>query len=74
MDTYRAFSVADKMPMCNYTTNRLCCDAADPAKRVRARLDYSHHVHVEQIYRRHRITSNLFNFMEQQKPKGVAQT
>ena len=34
MDTYGAFSVSDKIYMCNFVANRLCCDAADQAMQV----------------------------------------
>ena len=31
MDTLGAFAVSDKVSMCNYWSNRLCCEAADRA-------------------------------------------
>ena len=34
MDTYGAFHVSDKVSMCNYWSNRLCCEAADQAMQV----------------------------------------
>lgn len=36
MDTYGAFgeAVSDKVSMCNYSANRLCCEAADRAMQV----------------------------------------
>ena len=43
MDNYGAFSVSDKVSMCNYWANRLCCDAADRAMQVHGGLGYSRH-------------------------------
>ncbi len=86
MDTYGAFSVSDKVSMCNYTANRLCCDAADQAMQVHGGMGYSRHKPFEHIYRHHRryritegadeiqmrrIAGYMFGFMKQQKPKGV---
>ena len=86
MDTYGNFTVSDKVSMCNYTANRLCCDAADWAMQVHGGLGYSRHKPFEHIYRHHRryritegadeiqmrrIAGYLFGFMSQQKPKGV---
>jgi alkylation response protein AidB-like acyl-CoA dehydrogenase len=34
MDEYGAFSQSDKVSMCNYWSNRLCCEAADRAMQV----------------------------------------
>ncbi|HAD10195.1 MAG TPA: acyl-CoA dehydrogenase [Porticoccaceae bacterium] len=87
MDTYGAFSVSDRVSMCNYTANRLCCDAADQAMQTHGGLGYSRHKPFEHIYRHHRryritegadeiqmrrIAGYMFGFMKQQKPKGVA--
>lgn len=86
MDTSGAFSVSDKVSMCNYQANRLCCDAADLAMQVHGGLGYSRHRQFEHIYRHHRryritegadeiqmrrIAGYLFGFMGQQAPKGV---
>ena len=72
--------------MCNYTANRLCCDAADRAMQVHGGLGYSRHEPFEHIYRHHRryritegaeeiqmrrVAGYLFGFMGQQAPKGV---
>ena len=38
MDTYGNFSVSDKVSMCNYQANRLCCEAADQAMQVHGGL------------------------------------
>ena len=38
MDTYGAFSASDKVSMCNYWANRLCCEAADRAMQVHGGL------------------------------------
>ena len=54
MDNYGAFSVSDKVSMCNYWANRLCCDAADRAMQVHGGLGYSRHKPFEHIYRHHR--------------------
>jgi alkylation response protein AidB-like acyl-CoA dehydrogenase len=54
MDTYGAFSVSDKVSMCNYWANRLCCEAADRAMQVHGGLGYSRHKPFEHIYRHHR--------------------
>ena len=88
MDAYGAFSVSDKVSMCNYRANRLCCDAADRAMQVHGGLGYSRHRPFEHIYRHHRryritegaeeiqirrIAGYMFGFMSQRAPKGVAQ-
>ncbi|MFZ2207186.1 MAG: acyl-CoA dehydrogenase family protein [Porticoccaceae bacterium] len=87
MDKYGNFSVSDKVSMCNYTANRLCCEAADWAMQVHGGMGYSRHKPFEHIYRHHRryritegadeiqirrIAGYMFGFMSQQKPKGVA--
>jgi acyl-CoA dehydrogenase len=89
MDTYGAFSVSDKVSMCNYWANRLCCEAADRAMQVFGGLGYSRHEPFEHIYRHHRryritegaeeiqmrrVAGYLFGFMSQRAPKGVAST
>ncbi|MDG1702625.1 MAG: acyl-CoA dehydrogenase [Pseudomonadales bacterium] len=86
MDTYGAFSVSDKVSMCNYWANRLCCEAADRAMQVHGGLGYSRHKPFEHIYRHHRryritegaeeiqmrrVAGYLFGFMGQRAPKGV---
>jgi alkylation response protein AidB-like acyl-CoA dehydrogenase len=86
MDTYGNFSVSDKVSMCNYWSNRLCCEAADRAIQVHGALGYSRHKPFEHIYRHHRryritegteeiqmrrIAGYLFGFMKQRAPKGV---
>jgi len=87
MDKDGAFSVSDKVSICNYQANRLVCDAADFAMQVHGGMGYSRHKPFEHIYRHHRryrITEGtdeiqmrrsagyLFGFMEQKKPKGIA--
>ena len=87
MDTYGAFSVSDKVSMCNYYSNRLCCEAADRAMQVHGGLGYSRHKPFEHIYRHHRryritegaeeiqirrIAGYMFGFMKQRAPKGVS--
>ena len=87
MDTYGAFSVSDKVSMCNYWANRLCCEAADRAMQIHGGMGYSRHKPFEHIYRHHRryritegaeeiqmrrVAGYMFGFMSQQQPKGVA--
>jgi alkylation response protein AidB-like acyl-CoA dehydrogenase len=87
MDKYGNFEVSDKVSMCNYIANRLCCDAADRAMQTHGGLGYSRHKPFEHIYRHHRryritegaeeiqmrrIAGYMFGFMSQQKPKGVS--
>ena len=86
MDTYGNFKVSDKVSMCNYYANRLCCEAADRAMQVHGGLGYSRHKPFEHIYRHHRryritegaeeiqirrIAGYMFGYMKQQAPKGV---
>ncbi|MGR8918462.1 MAG: acyl-CoA dehydrogenase family protein [Gammaproteobacteria bacterium] len=88
MDRDGAFSVSDKVSMCNYWGNRLCCDAADRAMQVHGGMGYSRHKPFEHIYRHHRryritegaeeiqmrrVAGYLFGFMKQRAPKGVAE-
>jgi len=54
MDTQGPFSASDKVSMCNYWANRLCCEAADRAMQVHGGLGYSRHKPFEHIYRHHR--------------------
>src|SRR3954452_12400881 len=54
MDRDGPFSVSDKVSMCNYWSNRLCCEAADRAMQVYGGLGYSRHMPFEHIYRHHR--------------------
>ena len=87
MDTRGAFAVSDKVSMCNYWANRLCCEAADRAMQVFGGLGYSRHTPFEHIYRHHRryritegaeeiqmrrVAGYMFGFMKQRAPKGVA--
>ncbi|MFT4520912.1 MAG: acyl-CoA dehydrogenase [Halioglobus sp.] len=87
MDRDGAFSVSDKVSMCNYQANRLCCEAADTAMQVCGGMGYSRYMPFEHIYRHHRryritegadeiqmrrVAGYLFGFMKQQKPKGVS--
>jgi alkylation response protein AidB-like acyl-CoA dehydrogenase len=86
MDTIGNFAVSDKVSMCNYWANRLCCDAADRSMQVHGGLGYSRHKPFEHIYRHHRryritegaeeiqmrrIAGYMFGFMKQRSPKGV---
>ncbi len=47
-------TLSDKVSMCNFIGNRLCCDAADRAMQVHGGLGYSRHKPFEHIYRHHR--------------------
>ena len=86
MDEQGAFSQSDKVSMCNYWSNRLCCEAADRAMQVHGGLGYSRHRPFEHIYRHHRryritegaeeiqmrrVAGYLFGYMKQRAPKGV---
>jgi acyl-CoA dehydrogenase len=86
MDTDGAFSVSDKVSMCNYWSNRLCCEAADRAMQIHGGLGYSRHKPFEHIYRHHRryritegaeeiqmrrVAGYMFGYMKQRAPKGV---
>ena len=86
MDKYGAFSQSDKVSMCNYWSNRLCCEASDRAMQVHGGLGYSRHRPFEHIYRHHRryritegaeeiqmrrVAGYMFGYMKQQAPKGV---
>jgi acyl-CoA dehydrogenase len=87
MDTHGPFSASDKVSMCNYWANRLCCEAADRAMQVHGGLGYSRHKPFEHIYRHHRryritegseeiqmrrVAGYMFGYMRQRAPKGVA--
>lgn len=87
MDMHGPFSVSDKVSMCNYWSNRLCCEAADRAMQVHGGLGYSRQKPFEHIYRHHRryritegaeeiqmrrIAGYMFGFMKQRAPKGVS--
>lgn len=89
MDKYGAFSVSDKVSMCNYKANRLCCEAADTAMQVYGGMGYSRYQPFEHIYRHHRryritegadeiqmrrIAGYMFGYMQQKAPKGVEET
>jgi acyl-CoA dehydrogenase len=89
MDKYGAFSQSDKVSMCNYWANRMCCEAADRAMQIHGGMGYSRHKPFEHIYRHHRryritegaeeiqmrrVAGYMFGFMHQQAPKGVAST
>jgi alkylation response protein AidB-like acyl-CoA dehydrogenase len=88
MDKYGAFSQSEQVSMCNYTANRLCCNAADQAMQTYGGLGYSRHMPFEHIYRHHRryritegaeeiqmrrVAGYMFGFMHQRAPKGVAE-
>jgi acyl-CoA dehydrogenase len=46
--------LSDKVSMCNYWANRLCCQAADRAMQIHGGIGYSRHKPFEHIYRHHR--------------------
>ena len=79
-----AEKLSDKVSMCNYRANRLCCNAADRAMQVHGGLGYSRHKPFEHIYRHHRryritegseeiqmrkVAGHLFGFMGPRKHK-----
>ena len=87
MDRYGPLTQSDKVSMCNYVANRLCCEAADRAMQVHGGLGYSRHRPFEHIYRHHRryritegseeiqmrrVAGYMFGYMHQRAPKGVA--
>jgi acyl-CoA dehydrogenase len=89
MDRDGPFSASDKVSMCNYWANRLCCEAADRAMQVHGGLGYSRHKPFEHIYRHHRryritegaeeiqmrrVAGYMFGFMRQRAPKGVTES
>jgi alkylation response protein AidB-like acyl-CoA dehydrogenase len=89
MDRDGPFSASDKVSMCNYWANRLCCEAADRAMQVHGGLGYSRHRPFEHIYRHHRryritegaeeiqmrrVAGYMFGYMRQRAPKGVAES
>jgi len=86
MDQFGPLSQSDKVSMCNYMANRLCCEAADRAMQVHGGLGYSRHEPFEHIYRHHRryritegteeiqmrrVAGYLFGFIEPDTLKGV---
>ncbi len=88
MDRYGPFSQSERVSMCNYWANRLCCEAADRAMQVHGGLGYSRHEPFEHIYRHHRryritegseeiqmrrVAGYMFGFMRQAAPKGVTE-
>ena len=89
MDRDGPFAASDKVSMCNYWANRLCCEAADRAMQVHGGLGYSRHKPFEHIYRHHRryritegseeiqmrrVAGYMFGFMHQRAPKGVTES
>jgi alkylation response protein AidB-like acyl-CoA dehydrogenase len=86
MDQLGPLTQSDKVSMCNYVANRLCCEAADRAMQVHGGLGYSRHQPFEHIYRHHRryritegaeeiqlrrVAGYLFGFIEPATLKGV---
>ena len=80
-----AIHLSDKVSMCNYRANRLCCEAADRAMQVHGGIGYSRHKPFEHIYRHHRryritegseeiqmrkVAGHLFGFMGANKGRG----
>lgn len=81
-----AIHLSDKVSMCNYRANRLCCNAADRAMQVHGGMGYSRHKPFEHIYRHHRryritegseeiqmrkVAGHLFGFMGPKKAEMV---
>ena len=54
LDRSHHMDVTDKVSMCNYRANRLCCEAADHAIQVHGGIGYTRHKPFEHIYRHHR--------------------
>jgi acyl-CoA dehydrogenase len=86
MDRFGPLTQSDKVSMCNYVANRLCCEAADRAMQVHGGLGYSRHQPFEHIYRHHRryritegseeiqmrrVAGYLFGFIKPDTLKGV---
>ena len=86
MDNYGPLTQSDRVSMCNYVANRLCCEAADRAMQVHGGLGYSRHRPFEHIYRHHRryritegaeeiqmrrVAGYLFGFIKPDTLKGV---
>jgi alkylation response protein AidB-like acyl-CoA dehydrogenase len=86
MDQFGPLTQSDKVSMCNYVANRLCCEAADRAMQVHGGLGYSRHQPFEHIYRHHRryritegaeeiqirrVAGYLFGFIKPDTLKGV---
>lgn len=46
--------LTDRIAMCNFWANALCCEAADQAIQVHGAIGYSRHKPFEHIYRHHR--------------------
>ena len=49
-----SIKISDRVAMCNYRANRLCCNAADQAMQTCGGMGYSRHMPFEHIYRHHR--------------------
>jgi acyl-CoA dehydrogenase len=64
--------LSDKVSMCNFWANRLCCEAADLAMQVHGGLGYSRHKPFEHIYRHHRRYRITEGSEEIQKRKVAA--
>jgi acyl-CoA dehydrogenase len=88
MDVKGNFAASEKVSMCNFWANRLCCEAADRAMQVHGGMGYSRHKPFEHIYRHHRryritegseeiqmrrVAGYMFGFMNQNAPKGVVE-
>jgi acyl-CoA dehydrogenase len=64
--------LSDRVSMCNFWANRLCCQAADQAMQVHGGLGYSRHKPFEHIYRHHRRYRITEGSEEIQKRKVAA--
>jgi acyl-CoA dehydrogenase len=64
--------LSDKVSMCNFWANRLCCEAADQAMQVHGGIGYSRHKPFEHIYRHHRRYRITEGSEEIQKRKVAA--
>ncbi|HEY2070118.1 MAG TPA: acyl-CoA dehydrogenase, partial [Rhizomicrobium sp.] len=76
--------ISDKVSMCNYWANRLCCEAADRAMQAHGGIGYSRHKPFEHIYRHHRryritegsdqiqmrnVAGHMFGFIGKNRPR-----
>ena len=63
-------TLSDRVSMCNFWANRLCCEAADRAMQVHGGMGYSRHKPFEHIYRHHRRYRITEGSEEIQKREG----
>jgi acyl-CoA dehydrogenase len=54
MDRTEFPTITDRVSMCNYSANRLACEASDRAIQIHGGMGYTRHLPFESIYRHHR--------------------